>query len=132
MDRRTAIHLDLHPLTIDPVSMKPGAMPLNAAWRDETDPEWTRIRTVMDSGAAENVGPPTMAPLVPTRDSPGSLRGQAYLAAGHERIPNLGQQTLNVVTNEGNSTQTVYQIAEVTRPSTAVGTTCDKRELSGL
>ena len=39
VDRRTALHLDLHPLTIDPVSMKPEAMPLNAAWRDETDPE---------------------------------------------------------------------------------------------
>ena len=59
----------------------------------------------------------------------GSLRGQAYIAAGHERIPNLGQQTLNVVTNEGYETQTVYQIAEVTRPLTAVGTTCDKGNL---
>ena len=99
VDRRTALHLDLNPLTIDPVSMEPEAIPLNAAWRDETDPECTRIRTVMDSGAAQNVGPPTMAPLVRTRDSPVSLRGQAYLAAGHERIPYLGQQTLNVVTN---------------------------------
>ena len=67
-----------------------------------------------------------MAPGVPNLDSPGSLRGQAYIAAGNERIPNLGQQTLNVVTNEGYETQTVYQIAEATRPLTAVGTTCDK------
>ena len=114
------------PLTIDPVSMKPDSLPLSAAWRDETDPEWIRIRTVMDSGAAENVGPPTMAPMAPTLDSPGSLRGQAYIAAEQERIPNVGQQTLNVVTNEGYETQTVYQIAEVTRPLTAVGTTCVK------
>ena len=133
-DQRTAVMIDLSamtlsPLTIDPVCTKPEAMPLNAAWRDETDPEWTRIRTVMDSGAAENVGPPTMAPMIPTVDSPGSPRGQAYLAAGHERIPNLGQQTLNVVTNEENVFQTVYQIAEVTRPLTAVGTTCDKGNL---
>ena len=85
-----------------------------------------RLRTAMDSGVAENVGPPSMAPMVATIDSPGSLRGIAYLAAGGERIPNLGQQTLNVVTNEGHETQTVYQIAEVTRPLTAVGTTCDK------
>ena len=81
---------------------------------------------MMDSGAAEDVGPPTMAPMVPTLDSPGSMRGQAYIAAGHERIPNSGQQTLNVVTNDGYETQTVYQIAEVTRPLTAVWTTCDK------
>ena len=72
------------PLTIDPVSMKSETLPLNAAWKDGTDPEWTRIRTVMDSSAAENVGPPAMTPMVPTLDSPGSLLGQAYIAAGHE------------------------------------------------
>ena len=31
-----------------------------------------------------------------------------------------------MVTNEYHEAQTVYQIAEVTRPLTAVGTTCDK------
>ena len=41
----------------------------------------------------------------------------------------MGQQTLKVTTNEGYETQTVYQIAEVTRPLTAVGTTCDKGNL---
>ena len=138
-DKRTAVMLDvkamltatekdetLLPLTIDPVSIRPESLPLNAAWKGESDPEWIRIRTVMDSGAADNVGPPSMAPMVPTVDSPGSLRGQAYIAAGHERIPNLGQQTLNVMTNEGQKATTVYQIAEVTRPLTAVGATCDK------
>ena len=88
--------------------MRPAALPLNGAWKDESDPEWTRLRTVMDSGAAGNVGPPSMAPMVPTLDSPGPLRGQAYIAAGHERIPNLGQRSLNVMTNEGYQTQTVY------------------------
>ena len=117
------------PLTIDPVTMRPESLPLNATWKDESDPDWIRLRTVMDSGAAENVGPPTMAPTVPTLDSPGSLRGQAYIAAGGERIPNLGQQTLNVTTNEYHEGQAIYQIAEVTRPLTAVGTTCDKGNL---
>ena len=54
------------------------------------------------------------------------MRGQQYIAAGHERIPNLGQQVLNVVTNEGHETQALFQIAEVTRPLTAVGSTCDR------
>ena len=80
----------------------------------------------MDSGAAESVGPPIMAPGVPIHESPGSRRGQAYIAAGHERIPNLGQQVLSVVTNEGQEAQALYQIAEVTRPLTAVGSTCDR------
>ena len=114
------------PLTIDPVSVQPEALELNVAWKDETDPQWTRLRTVMDSGAAESVGPPSMAPGVPIHESPGSRRGQAYIAAGHERILNLGQQVLNVVTNEGQEVQALYQIAEVTRPLTAGGSTCDK------
>ena len=67
-----------------------------------------------------------MALGVPTFESPGSLRGQAYIAAGNERIPNQRQQTLNVVTNEGYETQALYHFAEVTRPLTAVGTTCDR------
>ena len=70
-----------------------------------------------------------MAPTIPTVDSPGSLRRQAYIAAGGERIPNLGQQTLDVMTNEYHEGQAVYLIAEVTRPLTAVGTTCDKGNL---
>ena len=54
----------LSPLIIDPVSMRPEALPLNVAWKDESDPEWIRLRTVMDSGAAESVGPLSMAPRV--------------------------------------------------------------------
>ena len=81
---------------------------------------------MMDSGAAESVAPPSMAPRVPIHESPGSRRGQAYIAAGHERIPNLGQQVLNVVTNEGHEANALYQMAEVTRPLTAVGQTCDR------
>ena len=48
------------------------------------------------------------------------------IAAGHERILNKGQQVLSVVTNEGHEAQALYQIAEVTRPLTAVGSTCDR------
>ena len=78
----------------------------------------------MDSGAAERVGPPTMAPGVPIQESPGSRRGQAYIAARHERIPNRGQQVLEVTTNEGREKKALYQVAEVTRPLTSVGSTC--------
>ena len=118
--------LGLQPLIIDPESGCPEPLALNMAWKDETDPEWTRLRTVMDSGAAESVGPPTMAPGVPIHESPGTRRGQAYIAAGHERILNMGQQVLSVVTNEGHEAQALYQIAEVTRSLTAVGSTCDR------
>ena len=81
---------ELSALTFDAGSGVAEPLAINVACKDETDPEWTRIRTVMDSGAAESVGPPSMAPEVPIRESPGSRRGQAYIAAGHERIPNMG------------------------------------------
>ena len=101
----------LNPLLIDPVNIRPEALPLNVAWKDDSIPGWKCLRTVMDSGAAESVGPPTMASgLFPIQESPGSMRGQQYIAAGHERIPNLGQQVLNVVTNEGHETQALFQI----------------------
>ena len=89
----------LNPLTFDAGSGVVEPLAINMAWKDETDPEWTRIRTVMDSGAAESVGPPSMAPEVPIRESPGSLAGRAYIAAGGERLPNMGQKVLTVVTS---------------------------------
>ena len=114
------------PLTLDAGSGFVEPLAINMAWKDESDPEWTRIRTVMDSGAAESVGPPSMAPEVPIRESPGSRMNRAYVAAGGERIPNMGQKVLTVVTNEGREAKAVYQVAEVTRPLTAVGSTCDR------
>ena len=54
----------LLPLTIDD-SYQPVDTPLHGvSWKDESHPMWVRIRTVMDSGAAESVAPPTMAPQV--------------------------------------------------------------------
>ena len=37
----------------------------------------------------------------------------------------MGQQKLHVVTHEGRHGKALYQIAEVTRPLTAVSQTCD-------
>ena len=50
--------------------------PLHAvSWKDETHPMWVRIRTVMDSGAAESVAPPSLAPKVSIDESPGPREG---------------------------------------------------------
>ena len=60
------------PLTIDE-GPKRSDIPLNAlSWRDESHPQWVRMRSVMDSGAAQSVAPPSMAPGVPIEESPGS------------------------------------------------------------
>ena len=87
---------------------------------------WVRIRTVMDSGAADSVAPPTLAPQVTIDESPGSRRGQCYVSASAGRMPNMGEKVLNIQTHEGRDTTVLYQIAEVSRPFTSVSATCDK------
>ena len=71
----------------------------------------------MDSGAAESVAPPSMAPKVSIDESPGSKRGQHYVSASAGRLPDMGQQLLKMQTNEGRDAKMVYHIAEVSRPS---------------
>jgi len=101
-------------------------LPLNAiSWRDESHPQWVRVRSVMDSGAAQSVAPPSMAPGVMIEASPVSQRGQHYVSASGGRLPNMGQQKMKVQTNEGRDAMVLYQIAEVSRPLTAVSQTCD-------
>ena len=86
---------------------------------------WVRIITVMDSGAAESGAPPNIAPRVPIEESPGSRKGQHYVSASKERVPNMGHQKMSVVTNEGRKPKLMFQVAEGSRPLTAVSATCD-------
>ena len=79
----------------------------------------------MDCGTAESVAPPSMAPGVPIEESPGSRKGQHYVSASKERLPNMGQQQMRVVTIEGRNSKVMYQVAEVGRPLTAVRAACD-------
>ena len=117
---------EVYPLTIENEDRQPD-IPLHAvSWKDESHPMWVRIRTVMDSGAADSVAPPTLAPQVDITESAGSRRGQCYVSASGTRLANMGQKVLNVTTNEGKDTTVLYQIAEVSRPLTSVSATCDK------
>ena len=79
----------------------------------------------MDSGAAQSVAPPSMAPGVVIETSPGSQRGQQHVSASGGRLPNMGQQKLKIQTNEGRDAMVLYQVAELSRPLTAVSETCD-------
>ena len=79
----------------------------------------------MESGAAQSVAPPSMAPGVPIEESPGSQRGQQYISARKERLRIIGQQTLKVTTYEGQQGKSLFQAADISRPLTAVSQTCD-------
>ena len=79
----------------------------------------------MDSGSAVSVAPPNVAPWVQMTESEGSRTGVEYTAADGGKIPNLGQQVLEVTTEEGMPATVTYQVAEVTRPLSAVSAICD-------
>ena len=94
-------------------------------WRQEPEGVWVRIESVMDSGASAPVAPPTMAPNVPIRASEGSKRGQKYTSASKHKLPNLGEQLLNAVTEAGEETNVLFQIADVSRPLVSVSAICE-------
>ena len=117
----------LAPLTIEEeIQELQKDVPLNTLPWKEVGRQYSRVRTVMDSGAAESVGPPEMAPHLKIRPSVGSQRGQHYISASKQRLPNLGQQTLHAVTEDYQSAAMTFQIAEVSRPLSAVGEITDK------
>ena len=104
----------------------PLAKPLNPFLAPTPDKEgWVKIKGVMDSGASESVAPPTMCPHYEITPSPGSLAGQEYVSASDDRIPNLGEQVLSIVTSDGKDCTVKYQVADVSRPLNAISEICD-------
>ena len=79
----------------------------------------------MDSGAANSVAHPDMCPQYPVRPSAGSKAGVEYTSASGGVIPNLGEQTLEIVTQDGREAQVRYQSADVSRTLNSVSEICD-------
>ena len=84
-----------------------------------------KLEVVIDSGAAENVAPPTVGKGFAIVESAGSKRGQQYITADGSRIPNLGQKAIIAETAEGNLFTLGFQMANVTKPLASVGRMCD-------
>lgn len=83
----------------------------------------------MDSGAARSISAPSIASGVPIEGSGVSKAGQCFISASNQRIPDMGQQSLRMVTTEGTQGKAFYQIGEVNRPLTSVTQTCDAGNL---
>ena len=86
---------------------------------------WTKVVSVMDSGAIASVIPRSTLPEYPVRPSPGSRRGQLFTTAAGQEIPNEGEQVVPALTGQGAPTQLKNQIADVTMPLSAVGEYCN-------
>ena len=92
----------------------------------QQEKQWVRIESVMDSGAAESVAPADLAPWIDAVESEGSRRGQMYVSASGDRLPNLGEKKLRVITEEGHPAVATFQLADVTRPLCSISKVCDR------
>ena len=54
-----------------------------------------------------------MCPTYPITESEGSRRDQQFMSASEDTMPNLGEQKLGVVLDNGGETMIKYQIADV-------------------
>ena len=90
---------------------------------------WKPVTSIVDSGAINNVAPSSVSAKALV-ESNRSLNGMTYHTADGTRIPNLGQKTLETVSEDG-STQLsqTFQIADISRPLTSVGELADAGNL---
>ena len=79
----------------------------------------------MHSGAEESVAHPSMCPQYLVVPSIEARSGLCCTSASGGEIPNLGEQTLPVVTSEGYEFDSNYQSADVSRPLNSISQICD-------
>ena len=79
------------------------------------DGQWVRC----ECGATRNVS------HLPITESEGSRRGQEFMSASEDTMPNLGEQKLGVVLDNGGETMIKYQIADVSRALNSITEICD-------
>jgi hypothetical protein len=85
-----------------------------------TTTSWTKVSTIVDSGAVEHVLPEHWLPGIRMEESPGSRANKKYLSATGQEIPNLGQKALYTKTREGQSRGICFQVAPVRKPLMSV------------
>ena len=98
---------------------------------------WKKVRFTVDSGAGETVMNKDELPGVPIMPSAGSKRGQHYVTASDERIPNEGEQKFLAKVTAWNRMQNgswikndevnkgvKVQIADISHPLMAVKSLC--------
>ena len=103
---------------------------LGFSWRSEpevwADKKWVKVESVVDSGASSPVAPPTMLPNVKIVPSEGSKRGQKWTSASKHKLKILGEQRAKACTEEGDETELLFQIADVSKPLVSVAAICEK------
>ena len=89
--------------------------------------EWQKIAVAVDSGAAETVIPHQLVKHHPIRETEASRSGLNYASATGDPIPNLGEQALPAMTDEGTVRRMTFQAAPVSRPLGSVQRMCKSK-----
>ena len=87
---------------------------------------WELMTVTIDSGASETVCGSMHFNNTDITESEGSRRGVKYSAANGEAIANLGQKTINFLTEEGSCRNMTSRVCEVTKPLASVSRICKK------
>ena len=88
-------------------------------------PGWQYLALTVDSGAAETVIPHMLVKDHPIYETTASKSGLNYASATGDPIPNLGEQKLPLLTNEGSLRAMTFQAAPVDRPLGSVKRMCN-------
>ena len=117
----------LQPLIRDQEENRPELHPLDGTERwmarcEQTG--FTKIKSVLDSGATDSCAPDTMCIEVRSKASEGSRRGQMYTAAGGKKLANEGEKDICMVTGDGHAVMTNWQTVDITRPLSSVRQIC--------
>ena len=92
-------------------------------WK-EWYPGWQYLSLTVDSGAAETVIPHMLVQDHPIRETNASRSGLNYASATGDPIPNLGEQKLPLLTQEGSLRAMTFQAAPVDRALGSVQRMC--------
>jgi hypothetical protein len=92
---------------------------INAVGLKRGEEEWQgykKIEVLVDSGAVENVANSQHLSGYPVAESVGARSNLHYLVEDGGRIPNLEEQRVKVITEEGHLCGLTFQTADLTRP----------------
>ncbi len=84
------------------------------------------IKIALDSGAGNHVAGPEDVEGFKIQPSKASKKGLGFIAANGARIPNLGEAGVGMKEQRGGTINSVFQIAEVSRPLYSVSKICDE------
>ena len=91
----------------------------------DDDPEGVQVAVAIDSGAVDHVSSGEDLPGIEVVPSASSKAGKHFIGANGKTIENKGQAAVSLKASNGVRINSVFQIAQVSRPFYSVSRICD-------